>query len=137
MVQLSFKVEEPVKIKGPQDSAEFLRKYYTNFEGQEMFCFLPLDRENKILGVEILSIGGLSETIVDPGILFRRFLQYVKAKRLIIAHNHPSGNMNPSDSDIKITNQIVKACKMLDVSFNDHIILTDKSYYSFRYQGLV
>lgn len=137
MIQLSFKVEEPVRINGASDTATFIRKYYESTEGQEMFSFLPLSQANAILGVEVLSIGGLTSTVVDPAVLFRRFLPYVNAKCMILVHNHPSGVLVASDSDKSITKKIKQACELFDVRLLDHIILAKDKHLSFAEEGLI
>lgn len=137
MIKTSFKIEEPVFIHSVPSACEFVKRFYKGFEGQEMFCFVPMSNSNKALSVEVLSIGGLSGTVVDTAVLFRKFLKHKTAKKLMLFHNHPSGNSKPSDADIKVTNNIKAACSLFDVVLVDHIILTDNKPTSFVEQDLL
>jgi len=83
------------------------------------------------MGSEKISEGGIAGTVIDVRILMRKVLERL-ACGIIIAHNHPSGNIIPSDPDVKITKQIEHACKLLDVALLDHIIIGASGYYSFR-----
>ncbi len=88
----------------------------------ESFKVMTLNRANKVLGVALISRGGLAGTVADPKII----LQYAllsNASSIILAHNHPSGNMTPSEADIKLTRKIKEACIALDIACLDHVIL--------------
>tara|TARA_R110002051_G_C8719857_1_gene496526 strand:+ start:1356 stop:1793 length:438 start_codon:yes stop_codon:yes gene_type:complete len=99
-------------------------------ELQEEFKVLLLNRANHVLGIYPLSKGGVSGTIVDVKLLLAAAIK-ANASGIIIAHNHPSGNLKPSESDIKLTRKINEAAKLLDLNLLDHIIVTKCSYYSF------
>lgn len=99
-------------------------------ELQEEFKVLLLNRANQVLGIYNLSKGGVSSTIVDLKLLFGVVLK-ANASNIVICHNHPSGKLAPSDADIEITNKIKSACKILDIHFFDHIIISHLGYYSF------
>jgi DNA repair protein RadC len=103
---------------------------------QEKFCVLCLSASNKLIHYEFVSSGGFSSTIVDPKMIFRTALQHV-ASRLIIAHNHPSGNMQPSAADRQITEKLKAGAKLIDMQLMDHIIIADKKYFSFADGGLL
>lgn len=103
---------------------------------QEKFCVLCLNASNKLIHYEFVSSGGFSSTIVDPKMVFRTALQHV-ASRLIIAHNHPSGNMQPSAADRQITEKLKAGSKLIDMQLVDHIIIADKKYFSFADGGLL
>lgn len=103
-------------------------------ELQEEFKCLFLDRDNKVLGVYNLSKGGTAGTVVDVKLLMVAALK-AKAHAIILAHNHPSGNLKPSMQDRELTKKIREASKFLDVQLLDHIIVTARGYYSFSDEG--
>ena len=92
-------------------------------EHKETVKMLLLNRANKVLGITTLSEGGLSGTLMDVRMIYQ-FAIKGNACGIIIAHNHPSGNSNPSESDLKITQKIKEAGNLLDIQLLDHIILT-------------
>ncbi|WP_163381362.1 RadC family protein [Cyclobacterium sp. SYSU L10401] len=100
----------------------------------EEFKILLLDRSNKCMGLSNISKGGMSATVVDPKIVFTTALK-AKACGLILGHNHPSENCVPSDLDVRLTDKMVRAGKLLDISVLDHIIVTNEGYYSFADEG--
>lgn len=102
----------------------------------EKFCLLCLSTNNKLLHYEFVSSGGLSSTVVDPKVIFKIALHHMSS-RLIIAHNHPSGNLKPSQSDRQVTTKIKSGAVLLDMQLMDHIIVADKKYYSFADEGLL
>lgn len=96
----------------------------------EKFYVLFLNRANQLLCWKCISSGGITSTTVDPMILFSIATQCL-AKSIIVAHNHPSGNLLPGKQDLDVTKQIKQAGALLDVTLTDHIIITEDSYYSF------
>ena len=92
-------------------------------EHKESFKMLLLNRANKVLGITTISEGGLSGTVTDVRLIYQ-FAIKGNACGIIIAHNHPSGNSNPSESDLKITQKIKEAGNLLDIQLLDHIIVT-------------
>jgi len=102
----------------------------------EEFWILLLNRANRLLRKCCISEGGISGTVVDPKKIFKIALDH-HASAIILGHNHPSGNTKPSESDIRITNKILEAGKVLEVSVLDHIIVTDDSFFSFSDQGML
>ena len=95
-----------------------------------------LNRANKVLGFSKISSGGTSGTLVDVKIIFQIALKS-NASSIILGHNHPSGNLKPSDADIRITRTIKEAGKMMEIPLVDHLILTDENYYSFADEGMI
>ena len=94
-----------------------------------------LNRANAVLGLLQLSKGGISGTVTDLRVLFQAAIK-ANVLGFVAAHNHPSGNLNPSESDLKLTRKIKDAGVMLDLQLLDHIILTaDGNYYSFADNG--
>ncbi|WP_118972751.1 RadC family protein [Taibaiella koreensis] len=102
----------------------------------ERFCLICLSASNKLLHYEYVSSGGLTSTIVDTKLVFKIAIQHL-ATKLIIAHNHPSGNLKPSVSDKNLTEKIKHGARMLDLFLMDHLIVADKQYFSFADEGLL
>jgi len=103
----------------------------------EEFCILLLNRRNKILVKERISMGGMTATQVDVRKIMKMALD-TRALGIILGHNHPSGNLKPSDSDIALTRQIFKAAALFDIRLLDHVIISqNSSYYSFQDEGIL
>ncbi len=101
---------------------------------QEEFKVLLLNRANVVLGIYNLSKGGVSGTMVDIKLLLASAIK-ANASSIIIAHNHPSGNLKPSENDTRLTRKIKDGAKLLDVTLLDHLVVTKDSYYSFSDEG--
>jgi DNA repair protein RadC len=104
-------------------------------ESREVFLVVWLSTFNKVVGFEIASAGGLNSSIVDPRAVFRGAI-ISNCASIIIAHNHPSGNPEPSEEDIKLTKTLVEAGKIIGIKIFDHLIFTD-TYTSFVERGLI
>jgi DNA repair protein RadC len=102
----------------------------------EEFWLLMLNRANRVLGRFKVSQGGLSGTVIDTRIILKKALDNL-ASSIIVCHNHPSGNNEPSDADVRITEKLKKAAEMLEIKLLDHLIIADKSYFSFADEGLI
>lgn len=102
----------------------------------EEFWILTLNRSNKIIKKHKISQGGLSSTIIDNKLIFNLVLSDL-ASSIVLCHNHPSGNLNPSNNDIEITKKITEAAKLFDIKVLDHIIVTQTNYYSFADENLI
>jgi len=120
---------EKTKITSSKDVFDYFQGIFgdTNFEA---FYILLINRANKVNRAVCISEGGLSGTVVDPKKIFKIALEN-NASSIILCHNHPSGNILPSEQDIKITQKLKNAGNMLDLPILDHIILGDENYYSF------
>lgn len=105
-------------------------------ELQEHFKVMLLNQGNKVLGIFSMSAGGVSSTVVDRKLIFATALK-ANASKIILAHNHPSGSLRPSNSDIELTKIIVTAGKILEIAVLDHLIITRDGYYSFADEGLI
>lgn len=105
-------------------------------ELSEQFKILLLNRASRVLGVCEISTGGISSTIVDPKLIFVTALK-VHASSLIICHNHPSGNLKPSQEDISLTKKLKEVVTFLDLPILDHLIISQDGYYSFTDEGLL
>jgi DNA repair protein RadC len=102
---------------------------------QEQFVVLYLNRANRVIGSYQLSKGGITGTIADVRLILSVALKTL-ATGLILAHNHPSGNLTPSDSDINLTKKVKKAAMYMDIEVLDHMILSSSGYYSFIDYGI-
>jgi DNA repair protein RadC len=125
--------------KIPVKSSETVYKLFHPLMGDlehEEFWLLMLNRANRILGKFKVSQGGLSGTVIDTRIILKKALDNL-ASSIIVCHNHPSGNKQPSDADVKITEKLKKAAEMLEIKLLDHVIIADKSYFSFADEGLI
>ena len=131
-------ISEPLKtqkINSSKDAFLVLKPYLSDLH-HEVFMILLLNRQNAIIKIETISVGGVSGTVVDPKIIFKRALDH-HASSIILAHNHPSGNLKPSKPDIDITKKICKGAQLLEISILDHLIIAHKSYLSFADEGLI
>lgn len=104
--------------------------------GHEEFWILYLNNSNKILFKDQLSIGGITGTLVDVRLLFKKALE-LSAVAIILCHNHPSGTLKPSKSDKDLTQKILQSGKTLDIRILDHIIITEKAYFSFADSNMI
>ena len=129
----------PHAEKVPVKSSETIFKLFHPLLGDlehEEFWLLMLNRANRVLGRFKVSQGGLSGTVIDTRIILKKALDNLSSS-IIVCHNHPSGNKQPSDADVKITEKLKKAAEMLEIKLLDHIIIADKSYFSFADEGLI
>lgn len=125
------------KIFGSKDSETYIRQFYfDDIEVYESFFILLLNRNNATIGYAKISQGGVSGTVVDVKIICKYAVESL-ATSVILAHNHPSGNLTPSDADSQITARVKSALKTLDIQCLDHIILTADSYFSFADNGVM
>ena len=102
----------------------------------EQFRILYLDRKNMLVADELQEYGTIDQTAVYPREIVKRAL-FHEASALILVHNHPSGNVKPSQADINMTNKITKACNVINVIIHDHVIIGKNNYYSFRSHLLI
>ncbi|MDG5801020.1 DNA repair protein RadC [Marinilabiliaceae bacterium ANBcel2] len=102
----------------------------------EEFWTLMLNRANKVIGRYNVSKGGINGTVIDVRLIMKRAVEQ-RASSVIISHNHPSGNLNPSSQDINITKKIKEAGKIMDIPLLDHLIITENGYFSFADEGVL
>ena len=126
------------KITNSKDSYELLKQMYDadTLEYCESSIVIYLNRANNSIGWQKISQGGLSGTVVDVRIVLGTALK-CGASSIIISHNHPSGNLFPSDADDKLTKQIFEASKIMEIQLLDHLIITSEGYYSYAEQGKI
>ncbi len=127
-----------LKVSNSNESYRILLACWSKqtIEIQEEFKVLLLNRNNQVLGIYPMSRGGISSTVVDPKLVFSVALK-CNASSIILAHNHPSGNLNPSESDKALTRKLKKCGEFLDISVLDHLIITKEGYYSFLDERLM
>ena len=101
---------------------------------KEYFKVLFLNQASQILGYTLISEGGITETCADVRVILQAAL-LTNSVTIILAHNHPSGNLKPSRQDIEITKQVKDAAQLMRITVLDHLILTDAGYYSFADEG--
>ena len=125
------------KISCSRDAEKIFRSIWSNdLNYRESFYALYLNRANKVLGYQLISIGGISGTVVDVRCIYQAALKAF-AVSLIICHNHPSGNKEPSDGDIKITRKLKEAGQLLYIQLLDHLILMPEGYTSMADDGML
>ncbi len=122
------------KILGSSDAWNVIAPQLMDLSHEE-FWILLLNRANKVISKERISSGGVAGTVVDAKIVFRKALENGPACSLILVHNHPSGNIRPSQADIEITKKLKMAGEALDIGVLDHLIIAGQSYYSFADDG--
>lgn len=128
-------VQENIQIKCSKDVADIFQPLLSDLSHEE-FWILYLNRSNKVVSRIKLSQGGISGTVTDVRIVMKKAIECL-ASGIILCHNHPSGNLNPSESDSKITQKIKEAGTLMDIQLLDHLIISEKDYYSFADNGLL
>lgn len=121
--------EAHISFGSPAVAADYLRTHYLDSQ-REHFLVMFLDTRNRLLKTEILFHGTIDSCSVYSRIVVQRALQY-NAAAIILSHNHPTGNLDPSPSDKKVTNDIKQLLNLIDVRLLDHIIITSRGFYSF------
>jgi DNA repair protein RadC len=122
-------------IKSSNDIAEYLRITLKDNQS-EVFAVVFLNKANKINNFEIISRGGITGTVADPRVILKKALES-DATSIVLCHNHPSGNLQPSKADEELTAKIKEAAKYFDIRVMDHIIVSEEGYYSFSDEGML
>lgn len=139
-VKLSYKPKNisKYKVTSSEDAYKYLLSTYKKGTicYKEYFKVLFLNQANQVLGYTLISEGGLTETTADVRLIFQAAL-LTNSVALILAHNHPSGNLKPSPEDIILTKQVREASNFMRIKVLDHIILSDTEYYSFADEGML
>lgn len=126
---------ERVNISSPYDAARLLRPLYEDFPF-EVFSVLFLNSANRVNGWSVVSTGILNSSLVHPREVYQRAI-LANAAGIIAVHNHPSGSLEPSGEDVRITRQLADAGKILGIPLHDHIILAGDGSTSFAERGLI
>lgn len=137
-ISYSNKNKQRIKIDNSRQSYQAFFNCWSKgtIELQEEFKVLLLNRNNELLGVYSLSKGGVASTVVDAKLLFSVALK-ANASNIIVGHNHPSGNLIPSESDKRLTKKLKKAGKLLDILLLDHLIISKNDFFSFANHNLL
>lgn len=123
------------RISSSLDAYEQIQPYLLDLPHEE-FWLLLLNRANEVIRPVQVSQGGVSGTVADPKIIFKLAIECL-ASAIILVHNHPSGNLKPSEADKDLTRRLASAGKLLEIPILDHLIFTDASYLSFADEGLM
>jgi DNA repair protein RadC len=123
-------------ITGSDIAGRCFSESWEDVEYIERFKVMLLNRANRVKGIITVGMGGTAACAVDSKIILQAAL-LSNSNGIIIAHNHPSGNLTPSEADKQITNTIKQACKFQDIALLDHLIITENGYYSFADDGLL
>lgn len=129
---------ERKKITGSNEAYQVLKELFNpdTIEHHEIFVILLLNRANQVLGWSKISQGGISGTVVDNKIIFQIAIK-TNASGIVLAHNHPSGGLKPSEQDLQCTKKLKEGAKMLDLAILDHLIISTEGYHSFADEGLM
>jgi DNA repair protein RadC len=125
--------EDRLKVSGSKEIFELMKGYFFDLPHEEFWVIL-LNRANRIIRKQQISQGGVAGTVADPKIIFKAALEEL-ACGIILAHNHPSGNLTASQQDIDLTKKLKEAGKMLEIQVLDHLIFAGAKYYSFADEG--
>ncbi|GGP02302.1 DNA repair protein RadC [Cloacibacterium rupense] len=128
-------IPEKEKITSVNDMYKIFSQYLSDLQTEEFWAIF-LNQKNHVIYKTQISKGGISGTLVDVRVIFRVAIEHF-ATSVVVAHNHPTGNLNPSQADISITRRIKEAGDLLDIKLLDHFIIGENSFFSFSEQGLL
>lgn len=128
-------VVEKLQIKSSKDAYDILKSKLTDLPYEE-FWMLFLNRSNKVIKCEFVSRGGIAGTVVDVKLILKSALDAM-ASGIVLAHNHPSGNLKPSGEDLSLTKRLKEAASFFDISILDHLIIGDSNFFSFADEGVL
>lgn len=132
--------QQKIKVESPNKLYEIMQKILLRESeidrNKEHFWTISLDHANRIINIELVSLGTANRTLVEPTDVFSIPLQK-QAKKLIIVHNHPSGELEPSEADKDITDRLIQVGRITNVSLIDHLIISEENYYSFNDNDLI
>jgi len=123
------------KIGSSSDAFELMKGELLDIQHEEFWIIL-VNRANRVLRKQMISLGGVSGTVADPKIIFKLALDEL-ATGIILAHNHPSGNLEASLADIHLTQKLKEGARLLDIQILDHLIIAGQRYFSFADQGML
>ena len=128
-------IPEKEKVTSVNDSYKIFSQYLSDLQTEEFWAIF-LNQKNHVIYKTQISKGGISGTLVDVRVIFRIAIEHL-ATSVVVAHNHPTGNLTPSQPDISITRRIKEAGDLLDIKLLDHLIIGENSFFSFSEQGLL
>lgn len=132
--ELELEIED-IDIKNPQSVVKSLQAKIKD-KAKEHFKLILLNTRNKIIGISTVSIGTLDSSLVYPREVFKEAIAH-NAYSVILAHNHPSGDPEPSEDDMTITSRLIEAGKILGIEVTDHVIISKNGFFSFKEKGLI
>ncbi len=139
-IYIYYKNKNPntVQLTDSEKVYEFIIDRYdkSTIEIQENVKLILLNNANRVLGVYDVSKGGTNSSVIDVKLLLAVILK-TAASSIILVHNHPSGNLTPSDADIKITKKLKEACRLMDINLLDHLVISNNGFYSLADNGCV
>lgn len=137
-VKVTISKGEKIVIQSPDHVYDVLRKIFNNdtLLWTEEMIMICMNRANQVIGYHKIASGGFSGVVCDPKVIMTIALQSA-ASSIILAHNHPSGNLQPSQADIEVTRKIKNACDFLDMKLLDHMIITDNGFTSLANEGII
>ena len=139
-MNIPLKATDKIKAQSPSEifliMQKILLKEDESDRKREHFWTVSLDWGNTIVNIELVSLGTWNETLVKPMEVLSIPLQK-KAVKIILVHNHPSGNLEPSEGDKDVTDRLIQACGIMQIEVTDHLIISENSYYSFGTSGLM
>lgn len=133
--ETEFTYPDRIQLTAPEDVASLLHDYFRDKDREEFLTVL-MDTANTVTGLSQISVGGLSSSVVEARQIFKTAI-LANAAAVILAHQHPSGNPEPSREDIKITRQLVEAGDIMDIPVYDHLIITEADYVSLADRGVI
>jgi DNA repair protein RadC len=128
-------LEQKIKITSSKTAYDVIKSKLSDLPHEE-FWVIFMNRRNSIIKTECISKGGVSGTVVDVRLILKPALENLTSC-IILAHNHPSGNLRPSQEDISLTKKVKEAAKLMDITLQDHLILGEQAYYSFADEGIL
>lgn len=131
----SEKLIDKVRVNSSKQAYEYIKAVLTDLPHEE-FWIIILNRANKIICKQLIGRGGVSQTTADIKVIFKLAIDKL-ASAIILAHNHPSGNLSPSQSDLNLTKKVIEGAQLLDIKVLDHLIVGDGEYVSFNDKGLM
>jgi DNA repair protein RadC len=123
------------RIRYSKEAFDILKPFMMDLD-HEQFWMICLNRNQEVAKIIQISTGGVTGTIADPKIIFKYALEHL-ASCIILSHNHPSGNLSPSQADIKLTKQLSEGARLLDMTLSDHIIFSNNGYFSFADENML
>lgn len=139
-MNIRLKKTEQIKINNPVELFEIMQrillKESPGDRKREHFWTISLDHGHTVLNIELVSLGTWNETLVKPMEVLSIPLQK-KVVKLVLVHNHPSGLLEPSQNDKNVTDRLIQACNIMEIELMDHLIITERSFYSFSVSGLL
>jgi len=134
-ISLKEKIPKKIRLGSPKEVVDYLREKIGK-EKKEYFLILSLDARSNLINIKTISIGSLDANIVHPREVFKKAIE-CSAASVILVHNHPSGDPEPSEDDLEITKRLTEAGKILGIIVLDHIIVTKDGFLSFKDKGLI